>query len=336
MGSGNRSRSARGVAVTLGIDVGATKIRAALVSASGKVLEGTLPEPVVDRSPASVLRAVETLVTSQLDLSKRRPVAAGVAAAAQVDHARGSVRYAPNLGWANVPFGAVLGQRLGLPVFLENDVRAAAQAEWRVGAARGVGQVVLFWGGTGVGGGLVVDGRLLRGARGAAGELGHLTVIAGGRRCHCPNRGCLEAYVGGWGIAERAIEAALADPVAGRALLRSAGAAEQITAERVFAVAGAGDPLARRLVAETGVCLADGAVSIVNALNPSLVLLGGPVLSHWAGLPKFIESQLRARCQPPAARSVRVRKAALGDWSPMIGAALIAADRVGAGPRAAT
>jgi glucokinase len=331
MGSAARPSSAATGAITLGIDVGATKIRAALVSAAGKVVEGTPPQPVVDRSPASVLRAVETLVSSHLDLTKHRPTAAGVATAAQVDLKRGSVLYAPNLGWANVPFGKALGRRLGLPVFLENDVRAAAQAEWRVGAARGVGQVVLFWGGTGLGGGLVVDGRLLRGARGAAGELGHLTVVAGGRPCHCPNRGCLEAYVGGWGIAERAIEAVLAAPTAGRVLVRSAGAIERITAERVFAVAVGGDALAQRLVAESGVCLADGAVTIVNALNPSLVLLGGPVLSNWPGLPRFIESEVRSRCQPPAARSVRVRKATLGDWSPIIGAALIAADRTGAG-----
>jgi len=330
--AGGTLRSRRGPSVTLGIDIGATKIRAALVDEAGRIVEGTRPEPLRDRTPSSVLRAVEDLVATHLELDRRAPASVGVAIAAQVDRAQGTVLYAPNLKWNDVPFASDLSRRLGLPVALENDVRAAAYAEWRVGAARGVGQMVLFWGGTGLGGGLVADGRLLEGARGAAGELGHLTVVTNGRQCHCPNRGCLEAYVGGWAIAERAAEAVRADPEAGRTLLAKAGAPTRIDAALVFAVAASGDPLAARLVAETEAHLASGAVTVVNALNPSLVLLGGPVLAHWRGLARTLEQAIRTRCQPPAAESVRVRLTGLGDWSPIVGAALRAAEAVPAVP----
>jgi glucokinase len=329
-------RSSARAAVSLGIDIGATKIRAALVDASGRVVEGTRPEALTDRTPAAVIRAVEDLVAVHLGVGHRPPTAVGVAIAAQVDRERGTVLYAPNLRWTDVPLAADLARRFECPVVLENDVRAAAYGEWRVGAARGVGQMVLFWGGTGLGGGLVVDGRLLEGARGAAGELGHLTVVTDGRPCHCPNRGCLEAYVGGWAIAERAAEAVRADPVGGRPLLQKAGSLNRVDAELVFSMAASGDPLAARLVAETGAHLASGAVTMVNALNPSLLLLGGPVFSHWRGLPKTLERAIRSRCQPPAAQSVRVREAGLGDWSPIVGAALRAIEPRTAGASAPT
>jgi glucokinase len=324
-------RSSARPAVSLGIDIGATKIRAALVDATGRVVEGTRSEPLTDRSPTAVFRAVEDLVAVHLGVGHRPPTSVGVAIAAQVDHERGTVLYAPNLKWTDVPLAAELAKRFGHPVVVENDVRAAAYGEWRVGAARGVAQMVLFWGGTGLGGGLVVDGRLLQGARGAAGELGHLTVVTDGRQCHCPNRGCLEAYVGGWAIAERAAEAIRADPSAGRSLLQKAGRIERVDAELVFTAAASGDPLAARLVAEAGAHLASGAVTVVNALNPSLLLLGGPVLSHWRGLPKALERAIRTRCQPPAAEIVRVREVGLGDWSPIVGAALRAAESVPGG-----
>ena len=312
--------------LAIGIDIGATKIRAALVDGTGRVLDGTPPAPLTDRRPAAVLRAVEELVTARLDLARRPPRAVGIALAAQVDRAAGTVLYAPNLAWSRVPVAVRLSDRLGLPVTVENDVRSSAFAEWKVGAARGVSQMVVFWGGTGLGGGLVVDGRLLRGACGAAGELGHLTVVTDGRACHCPNRGCLEAYVGGWAIAERAREAIRADPTGGRSLLARAGRVSRVNARLVFAVAEDGDPLARRLVAETERALMAGAVTIVNAVNPELLLLGGPVLAHWKGLRGRVERAVRSRCQPPAARSVRVRRIALGDWAPMVGAALRALD----------
>ncbi|MCI4340733.1 MAG: ROK family protein, partial [Thermoplasmata archaeon] len=255
---------------TLGLDIGATKIRAAIVDDSGAIVAGTAAAPLTGRSPDQVIEAVDRLVRSGFGAVAPRPGRIGVAIAAQVDRARGAVLYAPNLGWGRVALGARLGARFGVPTVLENDVRAAAYAEGRVGAARSVDQMLLLWDGTGLGGGLVVDGRLLAGARGAAGELGHLTVVTNGRKCHCPNRGCLEAYVGGWAIAERAREAVRASPRAGRKLVARSGRPSAITAQQVFLAARAGDRLSVDLLRDTEQHLAAGAVSIVNALNPSL------------------------------------------------------------------
>ncbi|MCI4360565.1 MAG: ROK family protein [Thermoplasmata archaeon] len=315
--------------LTIGIDIGATKVRAALVDAAGQVVHGSAPRLLARRTPPHVVDVVADVVATELGATDRPVPAIGVAVAAQVDAKRGRVLYAPNLEWANVPIGRALARRTGRIVVLENDVRAAVYGEWSVGAARGVGQVVMIWCGTGLGGGLVVDGRLLRGARGAAGELGHLTIVSGGRRCHCPNRGCLEAYVGGWGIGERARDAVRTNSAAGRRLTARAGRRADITAETVFAAAAEGDPLSRRLVQETETYLAAGAVTIVNATNPSLVLLGGTILDAWRGLPGRLERELRRRCQPPAAGSVRVRRTGLGAWSPIVGAALRAAETSG-------
>ena len=333
---GSRARDAKTAAIALGVDVGATKVRAGLVSARGVVVRRAPARMLRRLAPPDVLRAVNELVEPYLSDAAPRALAVGIAIAAQVDAPRGRVLYAPNLRWSNVALAEPLARRWGVPVVVENDVRASAYAEWRIGAGRGCPQMVLFWGGTGLGGGVVADGRLLRGTRGAAGELGHLTVVTGGRKCSCPNRGCLEAYVGGWGIRARAIDAIRRSPASGQRLVEAAGGIRRVNARTVFEVAALGDPLASGIVRETREFLAAGAVTMVNAVNPSLVLLGGPIFSHWSGLPQFVQRAVRTRCQPPAARGVRVRRARLGEWSPVVGAALRAIEARAAPVRRST
>ncbi len=253
-------------------------------------------------------------------VSRFRPGVVGLAVAAQVDPRTGTVVHAPNLGWRDVALSRRVGEELGLPVVVVNDARAAALAEWKHGAAAGTSDAFCLVLGTGVGGSAIVGGRLLEGGNHAFGEVGHITIVVGGRRCHCPNWGCLEAYVGGWAIAERAQEAVRADPVAGQALLARAGSAERIDARSVFQAYRAGDPLSGRLVRETERFLADGAISIVNAFNPTVLVLGGGQVT---GMPEFVpvvESAVRSRCQPSAA-GARVVLARLGEDAAMIGAA---------------
>jgi glucokinase len=225
------------------------------------------------------------------------------------------------LGWRDVPLAQRVSEGLGgLPVVVINDARAATLAEWRFGAGKGVSDLFCMFLGTGVGGSAVVGGRLLEGGTHALGEVGHITVSVGGRKCHCPNRGCLEAYVGGWAIAERAQEAIRADPEAGAALVARAGSARDVTAQTVFQVCRTGDVLSARLVRETERFLADGAVSVANAFNPSLLVLGGGLVT---GMPEFVpvvETAIRARCQPPAAMA-RVSFASFGENAPLVGAA---------------
>lgn len=307
----------------LGIDLGATKVVSGLVAADGTILQHSGRVVHSNDGPNGVIRAVAQSARSCWDPAAAGPVRIGIAVAAQVDPTEGTVLHAPNLGWRDTPLGALLAKELGVPVAVINDARAAALAEWKHGAGVGASDLFFLSLGTGIGGSAVVGGRLLEGGTHAIGEVGHLTIVAGGRRCHCPNSGCFEAYAGGWGIAERAQEAVREKPSAGRALLARAGGVSAISAHTVFEEYRAGDALAGRLVGETERYLADGAVGIVNAFNPSLLVVGGGLV---AGMPRFvpvIEAAIRSRCQPPAA-GARVETSRLGENASLVGAACVA------------
>jgi glucokinase len=303
--------------------LGATKAVSSLIDHDGRVVRHSDRHRHANDGPTAVLATVVRCAEECIEGGSRRPDIIGVGVAAQVDPARGSVVYAPNLGWRNVPIGETLAKELGIPVVVVNDARAATFAEWRYGA--GVGETDLFCLvlGTGVGGSAVLGGNLLEGGRHAAGEVGHPTIVSGGRACHCPNTGCFEAYVGGWAIAERAREAVRADRGGGAELVARAGSVDAITAETVFRADRYRDPLARRLLRETESYLADGAVGVVNAFNPATLVLAGGLM---AGRPEWVSvvaAAVRKRCQPAAA-SARVVVARLGEDAGVIGAASLA------------
>ncbi len=307
--------------LVLGVDLGATKVVSALIGRDGTIVRHSGRHLHSNDGPGGVIRTLVRSVEACLEGGPPvRPRAVGVAVAAQVDPRTGTVIHAPNLGWRDVPLARRVSEELGgVPVVVLNDARAATLAEWRFGAGRGTSDLFCMFLGTGVGGSAVVGGRLLEGGSHALGEVGHITIVVGGRKCHCPNWGCLEAYVGGWAIAERAQEAVRSDPEAGAPLVARAGSTRAITAQTVFQVYRTGDVLAGRLVRETERFLADGAVSVVNAFNPSLLVLGGGIV---AGMPEFVpvvEAAIRARCQPPAAMA-RVLVAAFGENAPLVGA----------------
>lgn len=316
--------------LALGIDLGATKVVSGLVAADGTIVHHSGRLLHANDGPGGVIRTLAASVRACLALAQEPPIAAGVAVAAQVDPRTGAVVHAPNLGWRDVPLARRVLEEIGWPVTVVNDARAATMAEWRHGAGEGVADLFCLFLGTGIGGSAVVGDRLLDGGSHALGEVGHMTIVAGGRRCHCPNWGCFEAYVGGWAIAERAREAVRAEATAGRALLERAGSEAAITAQTVFQVYRGGDALAGRIVRETERFLADGTIGIVNAFNPAVLVLGGGLVS---GMPEFVpavESAIRARCQPPAA-GARVVVARLGENAPLVGAAEFA--RMGPGAR---
>ena len=313
--------------LALGIDLGATKVVSGLVARDGRIVHHGGRHLHANDGPGGVIRSLVASARMVLAQAREPPVAVGLAVAAQVDPRTGTVVHAPNLGWRDVPLARRVHEELGMPVAVINDARAATEAEWRHGAGAGVSDLFCLFLGTGIGGSAVVGNRLLEGGGHALGEVGHITIVVGGRRCHCPNWGCFEAYVGGWAIAERAREAVRADPTAGRALLERAGSEAAITAQTVFQVYRAGDVLAGRIVRETERFLADGAISVVNAFNPTLLVLGGGLVS---GMPEFVpvvEAAIRARCQPPAA-GARVEVARLGENAPLVGAAEFARSRV--------
>jgi glucokinase len=311
--------------LTIGVDLGGTKVLAAAVDAEGR-LHGTFRAATdPERGFEGVVDTVASAIDQGLGEHVRRADGVGIGVAGQVDGARGVVHFAPNLRWHDAPLGPRLEERLGLPVVVTNDVRAAAWGEWHHGAGLGVDDLVVLFVGTGIGGGVVCGGHLLDGCAHAAGELGHLTIVHGGRRCRCRNAGCLEAYAGGWAIAERALEAVRLDGAAGVRLLELAGGESSITAATVAAAADQGDPLATRLFAETTEYLASGIVSIANAFNPCLLVLGGGVLERRANVLERLRALVAERALGVVAATLRIEPAQLGGDAGVIGAAGIAA-----------
>ncbi len=315
--------------LTLGVDLGGTKVAVGLVDADGNIVASHVYPTHADAGPAAVIVGIVTCVKTSLGDAAKDAAALGVGVAGQVDAATGAVHSAPNLNWREVPLAAELEKSLGIPVAVTNDVRAAAWGEWAHGAGQGVNDLVTLFVGTGVGGGVVSGGRMLVGCTNTAGELGHITIVTGGRKCTCPNSGCLEAYTGGWAIAEQAREAVARDPSSGRRLVAMAGGVREITARTVTQAYREGDPLARRLVDEISVHLAAGIVGFVNAFNPCLCILGGGVLEGLPELAAMVEEPVHAHALEAAVARLRIVRAALGNQAGVVGAAAMARARVG-------
>lgn len=296
--------------LVLGIDIGGTKVGLALVRASGAIVREQRLATEPERGAAHVVRAIAAVARDVLGETDDVLCAVGVSVAGQVQPG-GVVAGAPNLGWRNVPLGALVADAFGCSAVVVNDVRAATWAEWRHGAGRGMSDLVVLYLGTGVGGGVVSGGRMLEGANGTAGELGHTTLVAGGRRCHCRNRGCLEAYVSGWAIAERALEHGI-------------NPARAPSAEDVAALRTAGDARAIALVRHTGELLGDALTGFINALGPARVILGGGIIDGFPELVDLARDVALARALPSAVRDVSIVAAALANDAPAIGAAELA------------
>jgi glucokinase len=249
----------------------------------------------------------------------------GIGCGGPLDPWRGVVLNAlNNPGWIDIPITERIGGELGVPAYLDNDANAAALGEHRFGAGRGVANMIYLTVSTCVGGGVIADGRLLRGETGNAAELGHVTVNAHGRRCHCGSIGCLEAYCSGTNIAVRAREAVAAaeEPSA----LRDD---DELTALHVTAAVAAGDPLATRVWDETTTLLGAGIASMIHAFNPSLVILGGGVATSGDLLFEPVRHAVAERAMPWLHQGVRIVPAELGDRTGILGAVAVALD----GPR---
>jgi len=310
----------------LGVDVGGTKTEIVLAARGGRVIAETRIPTDPEHGAHDTLRRAAEAARAAFGADAHAASAVGVSVAGQVGP-RGVLLGAPNLpGWPGADIRRIAASAFGVPARVVNDVRAATWGEWRLGAGRGVRDLVVLFLGTGVGGGAVLCGNLLEGADGIGGEFGHLTVVVGGRRCTCGNTGCLEAYCGGWAIAERAREAAL-EGTEGAELLRLAGSADDITGKTVAAALHAGDPLARRIMDETAEVLGAGIVGLVNGLNPRRVIMGGGVIDGFPELLDRAAAIVRQRALP-AARSVEFARAGLADDAPALGAADLALARL--------
>lgn len=314
--------------LTLGVDIGGTKVETAVVDSRGNIVESQRYPTKPEKGAGGVVEDVVSCVETCLKNVPQETRAVGVGVAGQVERATGAVRFAPNLRWQEVPLGAQLERALNMPVFVLNDVRAATVAEWYHGAGKGIDDLICVFVGTGVGGGIVSGGRLLEGCSNTAGEIGHMTVAVDGRPCRGPNIGCMEAYAGGWAIAERAQEAVQQDEKQGQTILSKAGSIEEITAKVVGEAYHERDPLAIRIIEEAGHYLAAGVVGLVNAINPCLLVLGGGIIDGIPELIQLVERGVRERALRAALEDLRIVKASFVSNAVAIGAATHARNKV--------
>ena len=261
--------------LTVGVDVGGTKVLAGVVDSTGRVLH-----KLRRQTPSTDAEAVEdTIVDLVANFSSSFPVAAvGIGAAGFVDASRSTVRFSPHLAWQDEPLRAKVGSRVHLPVVVDNDANVSALAETRFGAGRGHRIVMCVTLGTGIGGAVVIDGRVFRGANGMAGEFGHIQMVPGGHRCECGNRGCWEQYASGNALVREAREMMVASSPMAHTLREMAnGDPVALSGPLVTEAARNGDPLAREMLGEVGTWLGVGLAGMAAAFDPSCIIVGGGV-----------------------------------------------------------
>lgn len=326
--SGSRSKPRR----VIGIDLGGTKLAAGVVSEdlvvhhrAHRFSRGADQNEILDR-------LVEVIDELRVQNEGEAPIqAVGMGIPSLIDQARGRAVMSVNLPLADVPVRDLISERTGLPVAIDNDANVAALAEQRHGAAKGKRHVVLLTLGTGIGGGVVIDGRCLRGATGSGAELGHITVLADGPPCqgNCPNRGCLETMASGTAIAREALAAATADPDSQLGRLHAEG--RELTGPLVTELAAGGDGAAGGILARAGFYLGTGIVSLVNVFNPEAVVIGGGAAAAGDLLLEPAREVVRERALAPNRDICEIVPAAFGAEAGMLGAAVLAFDECLAG-----
>lgn len=259
---------------TIGIDIGGTKIAGALVNTEGVIVrEARVPTPIED--PAALVSAVVALI-NELRVG-HDVLGAGVAMAGFIDAAQASVIYGTNFGWKNFPLKSEIEAKLDIPVIIENDANAAGWAEYRYGAGRGFKHMVMLTLGTGVGGAVIVDGRMLRGGFGVAGELGHLRVVPDGIPCGCGQNGCIESYASGTALLREARELAESGKPEGARLAELQAQVGELTGKEVYQALVEKDPGAVALLNQLASWLGQAIASLSAILDPEVVVIGGGV-----------------------------------------------------------
>ncbi|MFM8351049.1 MAG: ROK family glucokinase [Actinomycetales bacterium] len=315
------------VSSSIGIDVGGTKILAGLVDAEGRVLHQARRQSARN-DPTNVLNTVCEVVDELQGASDEVVLGVGLGIAGPVDADRSTVFYAPNLGWPQVPVRDLLTDRVGLPVIVENDGNAAAWGEFLAGAGANVQDLTVITVGTGIGGGIIINGELLRGAHGAAGEIGHMNAVPNGRPCGCGRNGCWEQYASGNALVREARTlAAERRQEAGLLLSLGDGTPEGVQGLHVTAAAREGDPVAMEAFAVVGTWLGRGLADLSSILDPGAFVIGGGVSEAGDLLLDSARATLAEKLTVGRSRRPipEVRLATLGNEAGLIGAAALAA-----------
>lgn len=309
----------------VGVDLGGTNIRVVVFNTGMEMLGRHEAPTLASEGEEMVIRRIAGCVREALEAAKVEPAAVsgvGVGAAGLTDWKTGTVLLASNLRWKDVPLAEMLSHELdGVPVSVDKDTNAAALAEARLGAGRSFHHFLYVTAGTGIGGGLVLNGELYRGATGGAGDIGHVVVDPEGPRCGCGNRGCVEVFSSGGGIVNRA-EGLLSS---GRPETENSSLmGKTVTTEAVFEAASGGDAVARSVVDRAGAMLGLALANYVNLNNPEAVVLGGGLLRAGEMYRAPVEREMKNKALPALAEAVSLVPPELGDDVGAIGAALLA------------
>jgi glucokinase len=307
------------------IDLGGSNTACALASGEGDILvERTIPT-LPNQCPDAVLGRIATTLEAMAEEIGERPDAAGMGAPGLVDRATGITRFLPNLAtqWRGVAVAQFLGGRMGCPVYLLNDVRIATLGEMTFGLTCKTGTMVFIAIGTGIGGGIVVDGRLRLGPLGAAGELGHQTIVPDGPLCGCGNHGCLEALASGPAIASEGVRMLLTG-MAPRLYELTGGRIEEVNPKSMAAAAAAGDEAIQEAIVRAATYLGIGVANMVTALHPDLVVLGGGVAATGALLLDTVRTTVRSRARMFPVDDVSIKNSVLGDKAGLYGGIALA------------
>jgi glucokinase len=312
----------------IGVDLGGTNISAGALSEDGTHTSGmrsiaTQPELGADGVVDRIVGVIEGVILDTINetgAARKDFIGIGIGAPGPLDREKGVVVVAPNLGWRDFPLRDRITTRLKLPATLDNDANCATVGEWWLGAARGGRNVVGITIGTGIGGGLIINGELYHGASDVAGEIGHTTIDVNGRQCKCGNYGCLEAYASGPAIATRAREALVREDTASLLPSLVDGQLERITAEIVYGAAKKGDGLANEIVRDTARYLGAGIATLLNVINPDVVVVAGGVTAAGDALFVPLRTEVRRRAFKPAVEAARIVPAELPGTAGVVGA----------------
>ena len=311
----------------IAIDLGGTKIAVGAISHKYQILAREYHLTLADEGVEAVINRI-VLVIEQIigprDTDLKQLYGVSIAAAGAIDSPRGIITFSPNLpGWHDVPLRDIVSERLGIKTWLINDTNAAALAEHHLGIGKGIDNLIYLTVGTGIGGAIILDGKLYTGVCGSAGEIGHMTIDTNGLRCKCGNIGCLETLASGSAIAREAIEhisrgerSSLTEIVAGKI--------ENITAKEAAMAAQRGDSLAEDVIGRAATYLGVGLVNLVNIFNPEMIIIGGGVANMGDLLLNPARQVVRERAFPVSAAAVRIVTAQFGDDAGLLGAAFFA------------
>ena len=298
----------------IGVDLGGTKILTALSNEQGDILNQvyipTEAEKGQDYVIDNIIKSIDSLLEEE-NISRENIKRIGIGSPGPLNIKEGLIYEAPNLKWKNVPIGRILEERTGIKVNLENDANAAALGEKYFGAGKDVDNMIYITVSTGIGGGIIIDNKLLHGVKDTAGEIGHMVIMVDGPLCGCGNRGCFEAVASGTAISKKARELAASKP---DSLLYKLveGELAKIDGKILAEAAKQGDELALKIWDEEAYYLGIGIANLLNIFNPEVIILGGGVMNSWEHFKDKMLETLKEYAFESAYNSVEIRKAALG------------------------